>query len=104
LQGERGVARRDRHRGRATRRARGTPPGDEHEPADPPSLVALLAARDERRRTTGYAASDFLAGALSDFFDESDFDVSDFDESFDSFFSPPSFDDRSISRLRFFVP
>jgi hypothetical protein len=73
---------------------------------DPASLVALLAARDERPRTTGYAASDFFAGELSDFFesdfDESDFEESDFDESdLDSAFSLP---DRSISRLRRFVP
>jgi hypothetical protein len=55
---------------------------------------------------TGYAASDFFAGELSDFFesdfDESDFEESDFDESdLDSAFSLP---DRSISRLRRFVP
>jgi hypothetical protein len=69
-----------------------------------PSLIALLAARDQRRAETAYAASAFFEDDdFSDLFDGSDFVSEDFDESFDSFFSPLSFD-RSISRFRRFVP
>jgi hypothetical protein len=70
-----------------------------------PSLIALVAQSDGLRAETAYAASAFFAGeaaGFSVFFDpESDDDVED--SVFDSFFSPPSFD-RSISRLRRFVP
>jgi len=58
---------------------------------------------------TAYAASDFFdeEDDESDFFEsDDDEEESLFDESLllDSLFSPPSFDDRSISRLRRFVP
>jgi hypothetical protein len=70
-----------------------------------PSLVALLAARDQRRAETGYAASAFFEedDDFSDFFDE---DSDGVEDSFfeDSVLSAPSFAERSISRLRRFVP
>jgi hypothetical protein len=76
----------------------------------PASLVALLAARDARGRRateTAYAASDFFDDEdESDFFESEDFVSDDEDDESLPFepFSPPSFADRSISRLRRFVP
>jgi hypothetical protein len=71
------------------------------------TLPSLPCSRPATKRgaETGYAASDFFAGAESFF--ESDFVSEDDDVEdsvLDSFFSPPSFPDRSISRLRRFVP
>jgi hypothetical protein len=63
-------------------------------------------ARDPRRAQaeTAYAASAFFEDDdFSDFVDESDEEDESLFVSFDSFFSPLSFD-RSISRLRRFVP
>jgi hypothetical protein len=81
------------------------------------SPLALVAGREqgteggsaERRRRparASYAASAFFEDDdFSDFFDESDDEDESLFESFlDSLFSPPSFPDRSSSRLRRFVP
>jgi hypothetical protein len=67
-----------------------------------PSLPCSRPAT-KRRAETGYAASAFFEGDFSDFFDESEEESAE-SLDFDSDFSPPSLPDRSISRLRRFVP
>jgi hypothetical protein len=86
---------------------RSSPPGPGARPAGTPFLIALAAQRSERRAETGYAASAFFEEDedFSDFFDDSeDFEESPESFDFDSDLSPPSLPDRSISRLRRFVP